>query len=86
MPVDNRLPVTVYGKDGCQQCSATCRRLKDKDIRYECVNVEDSPEAAVMVKNLGYQQAPVVVVPFDYEGMGGQHWSGFRPDLLDKLV
>lgn len=86
MPNDNRLPLTVYGKHGCQQCNATLRRLEAKEIRYECVNVEDSAEAAVMVKNLGYRQVPVVVVPFDHEAMGGQHWSGFRPDLLDRLV
>jgi glutaredoxin-like protein NrdH len=82
---DNRLPVKVYGKDKCQQCKATLRRLEAREIRFECVNVDVDAAAATMVTKLGYQQVPVVVVPFDYEGMGGQHWSGFRPDLLDRL-
>ncbi len=83
---DTRLPVVVYGKDKCQQCKATLRKLEDKGIRYECVSVEKDAVAAEYVGKMGYQQAPVVVVPFDYGDMGGQHWSGFRPDMLDRLV
>jgi len=82
---DTRLAVVVYGKDKCQQCRATCRKLEDKGIRYECVSLEKHPAAAEFVAKMGHQMAPVVFVPFDYGDMGGRHWSGFRPDLLDQL-
>jgi glutaredoxin-like protein NrdH len=81
-----KLPVVVYEKDGCQQCRATCRWLEDKGIEFRCVNLEKSAAAAEFVREMGHQQAPVVIVPFDREGVGGQHWSGFRPDLLGQLV
>ncbi len=86
MQNDTRLPVVVYGKDRCQQCKATCRKLEDKGIRYECVNVEQDVAAGEFVRKMGYQQAPVVIVPFDYGDMAGQHWGGYRPDLLERLV
>lgn len=83
MQNDVRLPITVYSKSDCQQCNATCRWLKDHDIRFRVEDIEPSLE---FVKAMGHQQAPVVFVPFDYGEAGGRHWSGFRPDLLGTLV
>ena len=36
-------------------------------------------DSLAYVKELGHLQAPVVVTA------DGEHWSGFRPDLLDQL-
>lgn len=36
-------------------------------------------EALDKVKSLGYLQAPVIVTE------DGEHWSGFRPDLIAAL-
>lgn len=33
-----------------------------------------------VVEDLGYSEAPVVVVSDEH------HWSGFRPDQIDRLI
>ena len=71
--------VTVYSKPECVQCNATYRRLDAKGIPYEVIDMSEDAEALAEVKEMGYLQAPVVVMP------DGTHWSGFRPDLLDKI-
>jgi glutaredoxin-like protein NrdH len=35
-----------------------------------------------VTEELGYSQAPVVCV----DGEPEHHWSGFRPDLIDRLA
>lgn len=83
---DNRLPIVIYSKPGCQQCNATYRWLDTHGIRYRVEDIEKSEQAAALVKEMGHQQAPVIFVPFDYAEAGGRHWSGFRPDMLGLLV
>lgn len=74
--------VTVYTKPACVQCNATYRALEKAGISYESVDVTASPEALEYVQDLGYSQAPVVVVNAD----GENHWSGFRPDKIGQLA
>lgn len=71
--------VTVYSKPSCVQCNATYRALDKAGIAYSTVDISDNDEALTYVKSLGYEQAPVVVA-------GADHWSGFRPDKIDKIV
>ncbi|MFE4198476.1 glutaredoxin-like protein NrdH [Paenarthrobacter sp. NPDC056912] len=71
-------PVTVYSTTKCVQCDATYRALDKKGISYSVINVEHDPEAAQMVKALGYMKAPVVF-------HGNDHWTGFRPDKIENL-
>lgn len=61
------------------QCDATIRRLKQRNIPYTVISLDDDPDALVVVKQLGFFQAPVVVA-------GAVSWAGFRPDLIDNLV
>lgn len=72
--------VTVLSKPSCVQCTATYRALDSKGIKYEIKDMSEDPEALALAKELGYLQAPVVVAP------NGEHWSGFRPDLIGQLV
>ena len=72
--------VTVYSKPACVQCNATYRRLDAKGVPYEVIDMSEDAEALAEVKAMGYLEAPVVVTP------DGEHWSGFRPDLLDTLA
>ncbi|GAA2174863.1 redoxin NrdH [Agrococcus versicolor] len=74
--------VTVYSKPACPQCTMTYRALDAKSIQYRVVDVTEV-EAAMLyvVEELGYRAAPVVVVDDEPEN----HWSGFRPDLIDRL-
>ena len=71
--------VVVYGKPVCVQCTATTRELEKKEIQYQYVDLTQDPAAMEKVTNLGYKQAPVVMV-------GEEHWGGFRPDKIGALA
>lgn len=51
-----------------------------KGISYEIVDLSESDAALEYVKELGYAQAPVVVVDDQ------DHWSGFRPDKIERIA
>jgi glutaredoxin-like protein NrdH len=73
------MKLTVYSKPSCVQCTATYRALDAKGIEYDVVDLTTNPAALEYVmEELGYSAAPVVVVSDQ------DHWSGFRPDLIDK--
>lgn len=57
------MTITVYTKTHCHQ--------------YTTVNLEESPADLAAVQELGYAQAPVVVV--SQRGGPDVHWSGFDP-------
>lgn len=71
--------ITVYSKPGCVQCQATMRKLDKRGAAYEVRDVTEDQDAYAHVRELGYQQVPVVEA-------GGQHWSGYRPDKIDALT
>lgn len=80
-----RVDITVYSKPHCVQCDATKRQLDKTGIAYTVTDMTEDPEALRQVKELGYVQAPVVIV----RNEGGetiQHWSGFRIDILKKMA
>ena len=70
--------VTVYSKPNCPQCTQTKKKLEQKGIAFEVIDISQDKKAAQTVNDLGYRQVPVVV-------SGEKHWSGFRPDLLSTL-
>lgn len=75
--------ITLYSKPSCPQCSLTKNLLDSGGFEYEIVDLSTDPAAySYVTEELGYRSAPVVEA-------FGQHWSGFRPDLikgLSKLV
>lgn len=72
--------ITVYTKPNCVQCTATYRALDSKKIDYDVVDLSTDAAALQTIKELGYLQAPVVVVDDE------RHWSGFRPDEIATLA
>lgn len=73
--------IIVYSKPVCMQCRMTYTALDARGINYRIVDLTEDPEAYLYVtEDLGYLQAPIVVLN-DQE-----HWSGFRPDLIDKIA
>lgn len=79
------LPLTIYSTGpSCVQCKATYRKLDEMGIPYNVVNLPDHPEVAERLKADGIQQAPYVVVPFEYEHPEGK-WQGYQPDMLKLL-
>lgn len=74
--------VSVYttGPD-CIRCALTKRVLTEKGVRFLEVDIRSNDAAReYLVDDLGYTEAPVVVVTDE------DHWSGFRPDKLDALA
>ena len=71
--------VTVYSKPGCQQCKFTCLTLDHAGILYRVVDVTTNAAALEYLQDLGYSQAPVVVVNDHH------HWSGFNPTEIERL-
>ena len=77
--------VTVYGTGpSCMQCTMTKRALDAKGVAYAEVNLRENEAAMAYVQDeLGYTSAPVVVVE---DGTGDDHWTGFRPDQVDRVA
>jgi len=64
--------------------------LKKLNIGFRYFDVSKDEKAFEWVKEMGYLQVPVVVPSFDKDvrdpkGEKIDHWSGFRPDLLNQL-
>lgn len=77
------LPITVYSKPGCVQCTAVKRYLKQHSIAFQEFDVSENERALEIVKELGFLQVPVVVVPF---GQGVEEpFYGFDPLKLAQI-
>lgn len=74
-----QMSIIVYSKPACVQCTATTRALDAKGISYDVVDLTEDNSALTRVTELGYRQAPVVEA-------NGEHWSGFRPDMIARLA
>lgn len=71
--------VRVYSKPACVQCVATYRKLNELGVEFEMVDISVDESALEFVRDLGYQQVPVVVV-------ADTHWGGYQPDRLTTLA
>lgn len=76
--------VTVYTTGrACMQCALTENVLADLGIPFiECdiTLVENVAARDYIIGDLGYTQAPVVVVDEH------DHWSGFQPEQVKRLA
>lgn len=77
------MTVTVYSLPRCVKCKSTEIALRRNGTEYDKVMLDEDPEAAALVKALGYEQAPVVVIREGEEIM--ESWSDFRLDRLNGL-
>lgn len=73
------MTITVYSKPACVQCTATYRALDRLGVDYTIIDLAQDEQALDTVRDMGYQQVPVVVA-------GNDHWSGFRPDKISALL
>lgn len=71
--------ITVYSLPSCVQCTQTKKLLQREGFEFSEVLLNEDEQASLMVKELGYSSAPVVI-------MGDNHWSGFRPDIIMSLA
>ncbi|MFW0767316.1 glutaredoxin-like protein NrdH [Trabulsiella odontotermitis] len=70
--------ITIYTRNDCVQCHATKRAMESRGFEFEMVNVDQHPEAVDSLRSQGFRQLPVVVA-------GETSWSGFRPDMINRL-
>lgn len=68
--------VQVYTKKLCVQCDMTKRELGKRGVEFEEKRMDLDESYLAKAKEMGYLQAPVVILP------DGTSWSGFRPDLI----
>ncbi|MFC4373357.1 glutaredoxin domain-containing protein [Nocardia halotolerans] len=69
----------MYTQPDCQPCNATKRTLDKLGAEYTLIDITDNPDAYDTIRELGYQQTPVVVT-------NDLHWSGHRPDHLRRAA
>lgn len=72
--------ITLYHKPDCVQCEATRRAMDARGLSYAMVDLTQDEDALVAATAAGHRSAPVVAL----DGM--ILWSGFRPDLIDRLA
>ena len=79
------LTVTVYTTGpSCIRCKMTMDVMGRKGVEFVEVDIRENTAAReYVVEELGYTEAPVVVVE---DGTGEDHWSGFRPDQIDRIA
>lgn len=71
--------VLVFGKPNCPACKLTTARFDALGVPYTYRDLTEHPADLDMVRLLGYQMAPVVIV-------GDVHWGGFRADQINWLA
>ena len=80
----NQLAVTVYTTgSACMQCALTENVLADLGIPFIECDIKREENAAArdyVIGDLGYTQAPVVVVDEH------DHWAGFQPEQVKRLA
>jgi glutaredoxin-like protein NrdH len=74
--------ITVYTTGpACMQCRLTKTALTTAGLGFEEIDVRQAPAALDYIQqDLGYSQAPVVVVDDE------DHWSGFQPDEIRRVA
>lgn len=75
------MTVTLYAKPGCFPCRKTLQKFQEAGIEPRVVDLTESPAALEYVtEELGYSQAPIVVVDDDF------HWSGLNPGCIERAI
>ena len=78
---------TLYGKPtgaGCFQCDKTAAKLEAAGVPFEKVDVTTDMQALAAIREMGYQQVPVVVTT--RPGQPDEVWSGLNPAKIDALI
>ena len=75
------MSITIYTKPGCFGCRKTAEKFTEAHVAFTEVDLTQVPAALEYVtEELGYSQAPVVVVDDEF------HWSGLDPANIDRAI
>ena len=73
--------ITVYTKPGCFGCRKTIEKFRAAAVDLHIVDLTQTSAALEYVtEDLGYSQAPVVVVDDE------SHWSGLNPANIQRVI
>ena len=69
--------LTVYTKDHCPFCDRVKDLLESKGVKFTTVNLEQTPEARELLRDLGLRSVPQVfngttLLQGGYQGLAGQ--------------
>lgn len=71
--------IKVYSKNNCPQCRMVKRFLKEHNLEFTEVNIEEQPEAREYLMNMNLKTVPVTEVD-------GQVILGFNVPELRQLI
>lgn len=75
------MTVTVFTTGpGCHLCYTTKIHLKRRGIQFDEVRLDENPDLAEVVRELGFTTAPVVLIDED------DVWDGYSADAIDALA
>lgn len=75
------MTITIYTKPGCFPCRKTVEKFVAAGIDTRQVDITETPSALEYITGeLGYSQAPVVVVDDDF------HWSGLDTTSIARAI
>lgn len=80
------MTVELYSKPGCVGCRQSEKRFALNNIAYTKLDITvDDAARAVVVDELGFMAAPVVVVR-NADGSIADAWSGYNVDKINALA
>jgi glutaredoxin-like protein NrdH len=75
------MAITIYTKPGCFGCRKTTEKFTEAHVVFTEVDLTAEPAALEYVtEELGYSQAPVIVVDDQF------HWSGLDPTNIARAI
>lgn len=77
--------ITIYSRPSCQPCKRIKAWWERKGVAFQEVDVEASPMDRAAMKELGYEQVPVIVVSHG-DPETDIHWQGLVLANLEKYT
>lgn len=75
------MTITIYTKPGCFGCRKTAEKFAAAGVETRKIDITETPSAlGYITEELGYAQAPVVVVDDDF------HWSGLDTTNIERAI
>lgn len=74
------MTITLYSKPDCSACRIAKKDMRARGIEFAEIDASKDLDAQKFLASLGYRSVPVT------HTSDGQHWFGFRPDIIKCLV
>lgn len=76
--------IVLYSQPGCGPCVSLKRALKTTGLDFDEVNVREDEVARDLIRDLGYQGTPVLVIRDEFATIV-EHHGGFSDALRARL-